>query len=247
MTEAARDTLIVREQHIVFRIAWWDDGRVEVYEVYFTAYGISSIYTFDASGRLTTLKVADTRFTLERDIETAIVAPEVQSSSIPPNIGLRKLHIEQDGAMEDSAFSYRQRLFSCTDCEETWDTLCNISLVDVCFWADVPPYVFTKDAQISLLTMCSAFGTICKTSAGTACSAICLDGEEYVCVTHPVNENRCAFKVKRSCTLVASPQRCKYAWKLPLSKRVSDPHTHPPTCLCYRDIISISTSSWAVS
>ena len=230
MTEGAGDTLLVKDQHIFFRIAWWGDGGVEGYEVYFTAYEISSIYTFDASGRLTTLKVADARFTLERDTETAAVTPEVQSSSILPTSGFRGHLVQQDEAVEDAAFSYRRRHNSCTGCEETWDTLCDRSLVDMCYWADVPPYVFTKDAQISLLTMCSAFETACETSAGTACVGICLDGEKYVCVTHPLNDSRCSFNARKPWTLAL----CSYASTRENSLRniVSDSHTDARTRLC---------------
>lgn len=190
VTEAARDNLIVKEHQIYFRISWWDDGRVEFYQLHFTAYGVSSIYTFDAAGHFTTLKVADRRFTLERDTETTDVTPKAQSlSSIPSILGSKRLLIPQDEAVEGASHSSRRRLFSCTDCEEIWNALCNISLVDVCYWADLPPYIFTKDAQTSLLVTCSAFGAACETSAGTRCAEFCIDGEEYDCVTPPRNDS----------------------------------------------------------
>lgn len=174
--EAAREMIFFKEQGTDFRIDWWDDDRSEPYEVHFTTYDVSSVYTFDASGGLTTLKTSGVLYTFDMDVETANGTPGIQSSSSSSDVGSRKLLLPHHEAVEEVAGYGGRRLYACTDCEETWDTLCDNGLVDVCDWVELLPSVFTKDAQISLLIVCSAFGAECKMSASSVCDGQCTEG-----------------------------------------------------------------------
>lgn len=185
ISEAARQTTFVKRQGTVFRIDWWDDGRLEPYELHFTTYGVSSVYAFDALGSLTALKTGGTLYTFDMDVEAANGAPEIQSSATSSDVGSRMLLGTHHEAVDGAVGYARRRLYACTDCEETWDTVCDVGLVDVCDLVELWPSVFTKDAQTSLVIVCSAFGAACKTSAFDACDGQCTEGALVISVKHP--------------------------------------------------------------
>ena len=176
VVEAARHRFAVRKNRTTYRIDWWDDGRVEPYRVIYRKRRLKSIYTFEELGRLKTLTVGTTKYTFSYDIEAANGTPEVQASTTESRMLFTS---DEDEAVEEVHSGHR-RLYDCADCEETWDTLCGVGIVDVCSWVPFLPSVFNEDAQSSLTIMCTGLGTACEMSAFDACEGKCLAGELHV-------------------------------------------------------------------
>ena len=158
VTEAARNRITVTKYKTNHRIDWWDDGRKEPYRVTFWKFGLKSVYRFGESGNLRSLTVQDRQYTFPADIVT------------------RMLVSDEEDQTEDGIHSSRRRLFPCADCEETWDTLCDVGLADVCFLHEFPQEDFNDDAVKSLRRMCTAFGAACETSAFDTCEGQCIGG-----------------------------------------------------------------------
>ena len=160
MAEAARNRITVTKYKTNHRIDWWDDGRDEPYRVTFWKFGLKSIYLFGESGNLRSLTVRGREFTFPSDVGSRMLLPSVKHNVVK------------------TANSSRRRLFPCADCEETWDTLCDVGLADVCFLREFPQGDFNDDAENSLRRMCNAFGAACdETSAFDACEGQCIAGE----------------------------------------------------------------------
>ena len=175
VTEAARHRITVRNFRTNYRIDWWDDGRDVPYRIIYRKNGLKSIYTFEESGHLETLKVGTTTYTFDYGTQAANGLADVQASST----GSRMFLASKDEALEDVHFD-RRRLYDCTDCENTWDTLCGVGIVDVCDWVPFLPFIFNEDAQYSLTVMCNALGDACETSAFDTCEGQCIAGELHI-------------------------------------------------------------------
>ena len=175
VAEAARDRITVRSFRTNYRIDRWDDGRAEPYRVIFRKFGFKSTYTFEESGSLKTLTVGDTQYTFSSASEVGDGTPGGVQASSP---GSRMLLASQAEAGQE-AHSEQRRLYDCTDCEETWENLCGVGIVDVCSWVPLLPNVFTEDAQSSLTIMCNALGAACETSAFDTCKGRCIEGDQF--------------------------------------------------------------------
>ena len=159
VAEGVRNRITIKSYKTNYRVDWYDDGRDNPYRVTFWKFGLKSVYKFDESGNLRALTAGDDRFTFDEDI------------------GSRKLAAPQEADVEEE-HSSRRRLYDCTDCEETWDTLCDVGLADACYLDENNPDYFTEDAEDSVRRMCSAFGAACETAASEACDGQCTeDGE----------------------------------------------------------------------
>lgn len=159
VTEAAKDTITVRTSDTIYWVDRFDDGRDEPYQVLLWSFGQdSATYTFEESGQLKTLTAGNTKYTFTT------------------STGSRMLLASAAEAVEDTP-SDRRRLFDCADCEETWDNLCGVGIVDVCGWVELLPNVFNEDAQSALTRMCRGFGAACDTSAFDTCEGQCTEGE----------------------------------------------------------------------
>lgn len=175
VSEATRNSVTVSSFWTNYWVDWYDDGRDEPYEVIFRKYGVSSIYTFQESGSLKTLSAGNYKYTFSTEVEAGDGSQETLSSA---DIGSRMLLASEARDIEEVHTGSR-RLYECTDCEETWDTLCDVGLDDVCYWVQLLPSVFSEEAQFSLVTMCSEFGAACDTSAFDTCDGQCTEGERY--------------------------------------------------------------------
>ena len=160
VAEATRHRITVTKYKTNHRIDWWDDGRDEPYRVTFWKFGLKSVYLFGQSGNLKSLTVRGREYTFPSDTGSRML-----------------LASEQDEVAEDIHLGGR-RLFACTDCEETWDTLCSVGLADVCSLHESPREDFNDDAEDSVRRMCSAFGAACGASAFDTCDGQCTAGEE---------------------------------------------------------------------
>lgn len=73
----------------------------------------------------------------------------------------------------------RRLLYSCDDCEETWDTVCEQGIPSVC---NVVGYgsPFSTEANAAIEVMCSTLGNACAGSTGDeVCDGQCVgDGED---------------------------------------------------------------------
>ena len=175
VTNATRERITVKNHGIKFKVDWWDDGRTDPYRVSFTKQDVSSEYFFDAAGRLKSLNVDDAVYQFTMAMEAVGDTAGVQSLSAPAD---RMLHsMEDDPELNEMEFDHhRRRLYDCSDCEETWDTMCDIGLEDVCYWVGKATNLFTSDAQISIKRMCTKFAKECLKSAETTCEGMCTEG-----------------------------------------------------------------------
>ena len=159
VAEAARNTVTVTTPDTIYWIDRWDDGRDEPYQVLLWKFGQdSAVYTFEESGHLKTLTAGNTKYTFSA-----------------PN-GSRKLLASRAEPVDDIPTD-RRRLYDCTDCEETWENICGVGIVDICSWVELLPNVFNEDAQSALTTMCRGFGAACDTSAFDTCEGQCTERE----------------------------------------------------------------------
>lgn len=172
VAESARHKIKVRKNRTTFKIDWWDDGRNVPYRIIFKKSGLKSTYKFHKSGRMHSLVVGSTKYTFSF-IQDVNALPEVQTSSIGSRMLLES---EEDEDMEEVHFEHR-RLYDCADCENTWDTLCGVGIVDVCDWVPFLPSVFNEDAVTSLTRMCNGMGNACQASAFDTCDGHCIAGE----------------------------------------------------------------------
>lgn len=172
VTEAARERIVVRNYGIRFKVDWWDDGRVLPYRVRFRKKGVASRYVFDAGGRLRLLYVDDAAYQFTIIVQAGGEAVDVQALSSSSD----RMLSTPNGADVDH---HRRRLYDCSDCEETWDTICEVGLADVCYWVGKAEDVFTADTQKSIRRMCNWFGKECTTSAETTCDGICIEGGAF--------------------------------------------------------------------
>lgn len=156
---AARDTITVRTPDTIYWVDRFDDGRDEPYQVSLWSFSqASSSFTFEESGQLKTLTAGNTKYTFTT-----------------PN-GSRMLLASPVDVVEDVP-SDRRRLYDCADCEETWNNLCGVGIVDVCGWVELLPNVFNEEAQSALTRMCRGFGAACETSAFDTCEGQCTEGD----------------------------------------------------------------------
>lgn len=183
VAEAARNRITIKSYKTNYRVDWYDDGRSNPYRITFWKFGLKSVYKFNEAGNLRALTAGDDKFTFDE------------------NVTSRKLIASQDGDAGDAdaeeAHPSRRRLYDCSDCEETWDTLCDVGLVDACYLDDNNPDYFTDDAVDSVRRMCSAFGAACETSAAEACDGQCVeDGEMCFCTILPSTDGGSAYSTK---------------------------------------------------
>ena len=159
----------MRSNRTNYKIDWWDNGRTDPYRIIFKKNGVKSVYKFLESGSLSTLTIGNTRYTFSQSAGSL----EVQSSE---DISSRMLLAPGDESANEVHSGHR-RLYDCPDCEETWDTLCDVGIEEVCYWVELLPSVFYWDAQYSLTVMCTAMGAACDTSAADTCEGQCIEGE----------------------------------------------------------------------
>lgn len=195
-THAAKHKMNVKEDGTTFRVIFHDDGRSRPRRVIFKESGVRSVYVFDASTYLSILRVGSEKYTFDWD-SNGDATVNSGSGSISLNAGSRMLrtHARADNVVDEvdqeDTFDHR-RLFTCDDCEYTWETLCDNGLYTVCFWV---PYLdsssgfWSDDAIASITTMCTKFGNACGAlSPSEACDGWCIgDGESFVCRGFPLS------------------------------------------------------------
>ena len=107
-----------------------------------------------------------------------------------------------------------RRLYSCGDCEETWDAICDAGVPSVCRFVGAG-YPFSAEAGASIELLCNTFGNACDDSTGDeVCEGQCVwDGDDndddddddddnvqgggiVVCTDFP--ENSCVYPITSS-------------------------------------------------
>ena len=187
---------------VKFKIDWWDDGRDEPYRMSFTERGIYSAYTFNANGNLESITVEgeEQTFSISRKL---IATPEDNAArkllavqddledekvtTLSEDIASRRPPAMQEDLEVDETEldqeNHRRRLYACTDCENSWDTMCNVGLKDVCgvvAWGGL-----TGDARTAVKIFCKKFNKECDAADAngeTPCADDCTEGEKK---THP--------------------------------------------------------------
>ena len=168
---ATRCLTTVKNFGVKFKMYWWDDGRDEPYRMSFTKRGIYSAYAFNALGELQSI-------TVEGEEQTFSTSRKLRAT--PEKTGSRKLlAMDEDLEADEMEFEqdyHRRRLYECSDCENTWDTLCDTGLADVC--AVVAWGGLTGDAKTALKIFCTKFTKECDAASGEeTCADDCTEGE----------------------------------------------------------------------
>lgn len=190
-TLATKETMEVTQSGKTFTVDWYDDGRSNPYKVRFTKNSVSSVYTFDSSGRLKKLKAGSGKYKFNWESITSDVTVKSGAESMTLNAGSRMLgiDIQEKNVMhevdaETTSLGHR-RLYECDDCEETWETLCDNGIYTVCFWVpylETLGFFWSSDAKASMKTMCTKFGNACDAlPPSDACNGWCTDGELVPC------------------------------------------------------------------
>ena len=168
---ATRYSTTVKNFGVKFKVLWWDDGRDEPYRMAYTKKGIYSVFKFNAMGELQSITVEgeDQNFSTSRKL---IAAPKGSESSkvvdMQENVEADERELDQE--------HHRRRLYACSDCENTWNTLCNTGLADVCaVWSSG---ALKGDAKTAVKLFCKKFNKECDAaSAEETCADDCTEGE----------------------------------------------------------------------
>eukprot|EP00904_Undaria_pinnatifida_P013086 jgi/Undpi1/8908/HiC_scaffold_25.g11369.m1 len=153
----SRNRITVRKYRTNYRIDSWDDDREDPYRVTFWKFGLKSVYTFDTSGNIKTLTARDTLYTFDEEVG--------------PVIRTRMLQDSEDDVIEVDVDPVDE--IACSDCHQTWNTVCAEGLDDVCYLDDNPLEEFDEDAIDSTRRFCSGFGAACEYTADEACGGQC--------------------------------------------------------------------------
>eukprot|EP00904_Undaria_pinnatifida_P013074 jgi/Undpi1/8898/HiC_scaffold_25.g11360.m1 len=176
---ATRYLTTVKNFGVKFKMYWWDDGRDEPYRMSFTKRGIYSAYAFNALGELQSI-------TVEGEEQTFSTSRKLRAT--PEKTGSRKLlAMDEDLEADEMEFEqdyHRRRLYECSDCENTWDTLCDTGLADVC--AVVAWGGLTGDAKTALKIFCTKFTKECDAASGEeTCADDCTEDIPEECDPNP--------------------------------------------------------------
>lgn len=164
---AAIHKITVRNFGATFRVAWWDDGRIEPYRISSAEKGVYSTYTFDAFGGLVLITVDGEEFVIGEAAQTL----DGIGSAMP-------LSIQEELGNGDTALDHHHPLlYDCSDCRQTWNTMCDIGLEAVCNLSDQNTYFPAGVPQTAVALMCEKFGNECQASARQTCANICTEGE----------------------------------------------------------------------
>ena len=174
VSEATKERITVKNHGINFKVDWWDDGRINPYQVSFTKNDVPSEYTFDAAGRLKLVYVDGDGYQFTMFLKAGGDALAVQSLAGPVDRML--LSMQEEMEVDEMEIDHRRRLYDCSDCERTWDAMCDVGLEDVCYWVGLETDLFSEDTQISIKKMCKKFTKECTVSAEAICEEICTEG-----------------------------------------------------------------------
>ena len=194
---ATRYVITFKNFGVKFKIDWWDDGRDEPYRMSFTKRGIYSAYMFNARGNLESITVDGEEQTFSTSRKLVATAEDnaarkllaVQEdledekmSTLSEDIASRSLPAMQEDLETDETEldqeNHRRRLYACSDCENSWDTMCDTGLGDVCgvvAWGGL-----TGDAKTAVKIFCTKFNKECDAAYAngeTPCADDCTGGE----------------------------------------------------------------------
>lgn len=180
VTNAAYTGLTVTEDDITFSIDLFE-GSVNPYRVSFKLDDVFSAYKFSDTGRIVSLKVGSTRyffFTGEDQMDE-----ETTESDSPESETGNRMLVSTDEITPAKTVGFHRRLYwlECSDCEAAVETLCSVSLDDVCFVRDNLFEKFTDDGQDSLNAMCDVFGAACEAPPAAICEGFCVEGKTAGC------------------------------------------------------------------
>eukprot|EP00904_Undaria_pinnatifida_P013069 jgi/Undpi1/8893/HiC_scaffold_25.g11355.m1 len=184
---ATRYSTTVKNFGVKFKVLWWDDGRDEPYRMAYTKRGIYSVFNFNAMGELQSITVEgeEQTFSTSRKL---IATPKGSESSkvvdMQENVEADERELDQE--------HHRRRLYACSDCENTWNTLCNTGLADVCaVWSSG---ALKGDAKTAVKLFCKKFNKECDAaSAEETCADDCTEDIPGECNPNPCeNDGECS-------------------------------------------------------
>lgn len=164
---------------ITFRFHFYYGVILKPYKLDFKVDGVKSIFIFDDAGRVIIIKTGSSKYKIKynrrgnikkvkcKNRGRALVAEEDQEENVVEESGM---------GLAPALILDHRRLFSCEDCWEVWDFICDAGVNSVC---DLVEYgdPFGEDAADAISIACDAFGDGCEeTSAEEACEGQCVDG-----------------------------------------------------------------------
>lgn len=199
-TNAAVGTMEVKQDNIKFTIKHHDDGRDKPYWVAFSAETgeVRSEYKFDRAGYVTNISVGPERYSMVYDLSSSAFQEARPRSTFARALNEVDQHQEDTNDEEDNllardsvrnsvaaaakaqeslaVFQSPAPLFTCQECVEAWDAVCNEGVPSVCRVKDEEMEKFSANAAASVTTLCETLGSACSSSGGAAaCAGQCDD------------------------------------------------------------------------
>eukprot|EP00904_Undaria_pinnatifida_P010960 jgi/Undpi1/6995/HiC_scaffold_21.g09469.m1 len=196
-----RHRVSVTEDNIKFNIVYFDDGRNRPYRVVFMG-NVRNTFDFDATGIVEILRIGTEKYKVEYDEDTyraTLTSPSWRE--------LSQKEWEEDGLTFGNRtvpMGPTRRLYSCGDCEETWDAICDAGVPSVCRFVGAG-FPFSAEAGASIEVLCNTFGNACDDSTGDeVCEGQCVrDGDDdddnvqgggrNACLDPDSDQYKCAF------------------------------------------------------
>lgn len=162
---AQTGSITVSSDDISFVIDHYNDGRTSPNKVTMTGFGSTSVYAFAKDGFIAEIKAED-------ELYNVVYKNDGKLNKVKRISPGRKL-ADADGAIENSPFAVRRRLYGCEDCEQTWETVCGKGVETVCNLEGYgEPFLSAGVASIGVF--CDTLGSICsQRTASIVCDGGC--------------------------------------------------------------------------
>ena len=171
------ETITVVENGITFDIDWFGYGDLNPFRVSFTLDDVLSSYWFSDTGRIVSLIAGSNKYVFTTGSTKAGGGALLMSPDSDKDGSRMLVSMNEETPSEHKGFHHRRLTFACADCVELVETLCSISLADVCFVRNKFLELFSDEGQDSLVTMCDVFGEVCERGAAEICEEFCIGGE----------------------------------------------------------------------
>ena len=174
--EAARESMAVEADGIIFSVERYDDGRSKPYRVSFTEDGVESTYRFNTAGFVTNIVVGSekyrVRYESNGDLSEVRRTPSGRRGLLVGVEGQNEvagdgLLVGGDGQGVKLVDETHRRLYACDDCVEAWDAVCDDGVPSLCDLVDYG-HPIKSAAEASIATMCNVMGGVACSSSGGA-------------------------------------------------------------------------------
>lgn len=179
--EAAIEQVHLKEDGIKFKVQLNTNSAKYPYRVVFNDDGVRSVYLFTPEGKVNVLKAGTEKYKSKYDADgllTKVNRIDAAARMLLPASPSAVRAPSTSGEDRVTGDSERRRLYTCDDCEQTYDTICSVGVDSVCALQYFSSVLGASGAA-SVKAMCSSFRTAChSTSATDACDGECEEEEE---------------------------------------------------------------------